>query len=76
MKLQVRIALVINEHGKWNAFGWSEGSDEDVLSTALDGFDEPGQCEQTYWLVAHVDVPEPRVVSASVVNPSPDLEAR
>jgi hypothetical protein len=37
--MKIRIAVVVDDTGKWNSYGWSGSTDEGSMSTAIDGLD-------------------------------------
>lgn len=66
--VKVRVALVVNSNGNWNAYGsqWCEDKGpEEAMSFALEGLDEPGH-ETRFYLTAEVEVPETDEVEATV----------
>lgn len=70
MGMKVRIALVVNENGHYNAVGWS-GSDKDpvgdevMMGTCVDGLEEFGH-EARYWVEVEVERPVVKVVEGQV----------
>lgn len=71
--IKVRIPLVINEIGHWNACGWSGTPEGELLDTALSGFDEePSHAEAIYWIEALIPVPQAETIVGVVVAESYD----
>jgi len=62
--VKIRICVVVDEQGKWNAFGYSAGglskeSDDKSKEIALDGFEDSKGVEMVYWVEAEVPIPTP-----------------
>ena len=72
MKVKVKIALVIDENGVWNANGWSSDKphhDEEVMDMAIEGV---GDGEARYWIEAEVDTPEVKTIAGTVTPAKED----
>ena len=61
-KVKVRIAVAVDEKGRWN----SCGGDNMDAGTASDFAREPIGDSRIYWLTAEVEVPESVEVTADV----------
>lgn len=60
MTKRVRIALIVDEHGNWNAVGWqlAEGQgDAELLEAAYGGVDDYGDTLREYFVTAEVELP-------------------
>lgn len=63
--VKVRIAVVVANNGKWNAYAYSGAkSDKDNMDIALEGLEEDG--EARYWVTAELAVPEEVNVQGAV----------
>lgn len=56
-KIEVRIAVIVDETGKWAAYGYSGGSDQFNMGMAIEQLEEEGMT-QRYWITADLDVPQ------------------
>lgn len=56
--VKARIALVINENGKWNSFGYSGCSEKEMKELVSEFFDPISCYEQMYFVEVEVPVPE------------------
>lgn len=61
--VRVRIAVVVNDAGKWCANAWNDGSTEDFLENCTMGLEE-GHQEATYFV--ECDIPIPQAVAGTV----------
>ena len=69
--VRVRIAVVVDEKGGYNAVGWkgSDGfvwSDKELVKTAQDAFQSEGN-EAVHFIEADVALPEPQTIEGKVV---------
>lgn len=69
--VKVRIAVVVNERGRWAATGWAvdrgQADDKSMLDSACVMLDEVGH-EQHYFIEAELPIPEPKTVEGMVVE--------
>ena len=63
--VKVRIALVVNSDGKWNASGWSGAENDEVMECALEGLEATGG-EAEFWITATVPLPEVQEIAGAV----------
>lgn len=71
--IKVRIPLVINRKGQWNACGWSDTPEEELLETVVGNFDaEPSLPEAIYWIEALIPVPQAETIVGVVRAESDD----
>lgn len=59
--VKVRIPVVVDTKGNWNAVGWHIGKaqkDGDLLDAAYTGMDDCPEPWQVAWITAEVPVPE------------------
>lgn len=69
--VRVRIAVVVDEKGGYNAVGFQDSdgfvwSDKEILQTAQDAFDPQGN-EAVHFIEADVPLPEPQTIEGKVV---------
>lgn len=69
MTVKVRIAVVVDEKGKWNADGWSHyAKDSEAMTSAIEGLEEDGEgleeggMMQQYWITADLEIPKVREI--------------
>ena len=65
-KVEVRIAVAVDEAGKWNAAGWCEVKPNEAMDMALDAFFEGDRSIAQYWVTAELEVPETAEVAGKV----------
>ena len=65
--VRVRIAVAVNEQGKWNAFGYSSSSDENSKQLAFECLDGEG-VESLYWIEADLPIPSPTIIEGTVTD--------
>ncbi len=68
---RVRIAVAVNEDGKWCAMGWGGGmigkqTDAELTSHALEGLDNDATSEHVVFIEADVPIPESVTVEGKV----------
>lgn len=66
--VKARIALVINENGKWNSFGYSGCSEKEMKELASEFFNPVSDCEQMYFVEVEVPVPEVGKLEGKIVE--------
>ena len=69
--VRVKVAVGVEPTGKWNAFGWSHGTDAEKMELAVEPLD-PG--EARFWLTATLPVPQEVEVVAEVREVNDTLE--
>jgi hypothetical protein len=60
--VRVRVCVVVDDRGRYNACGWNGADDEMLRITTQDGFDPhdiPIRCEHVRFIEADVPLPEP-----------------
>lgn len=69
--VRVRIAVVVDPSGKWNAVGYSKDGDlnnvlgDDDMDFAIEGLGD-GSGESRFWITATLPVPEAATVEGEV----------
>lgn len=69
--VKVRIAVTVNSHGDWYAYGHpvrKERDEQEVMDMTIDGIGEKVGPEANYWVTAHLTVPTAGEVHASDVE--------
>jgi hypothetical protein len=66
--VKVRIAVAVDPHGEWSSCGYSDCTDSEAFSSAIDLLDTG---EARYILTAELEVPEVQVVAAEVERVEP-----
>lgn len=57
--MKIRIAVAVDDEGKWNSHGWSGSSDEDSMGTAIDGLDSEHEYSRFF---VEAEIPDPKSV--------------
>lgn len=66
MKIEVKIAVAIDEAGNWAACGYAKAEDDLDMATAMQSVDpQEGDLAQFY-VVAKIEVPKPKIVIGKV----------
>ena len=66
--MKIRIAVVMNDKGHWNAFGFYKWNDDQNAACAMEGLDEVAKTEATYFVEADVPVPAVQIIAASKIE--------
>lgn len=57
--VRVRIAVGVDQKGRWTAAGWMDATDSDMLEEASFAFDPDKDLPRYSWIEAHIPLPEP-----------------
>ena len=63
--VKVRIAVAVDEHGRWQAYGGTSLPDRDVMSLAVNGTTAHIAWREC-WVTAELPIPEPLEVAGEV----------
>lgn len=65
--VRVRIAVVVDEKGRYNSAGWNNCDDNYLRASAVESF-EPEGMEAVYFIEADVPLPESKTVEGTVAH--------
>ena len=66
--MKIRMAVVINDHGHWNALGYYKWDDKKTIEIAKEGLAEISDCEAVHFIEAEVPVPKSEIISGTIMK--------
>jgi hypothetical protein len=70
--VRVRIAVVVDDKGGWNAAGWNSAGPQDDIGAARDGHNPDHEIvsERVHFVEADIPIPEPTTIEGTVTGPA------
>lgn len=69
---RVRIAVVIDDTGKWSAYGYKDARDDEMADTL---YDDIGVNSAQFFIEADVPIPKPQTIRGEVL-PNPGIDGK
>lgn len=68
--VKVRIAVAVDDTGRWQASGWRNQKDSDAMATAIEFLDSTP--EARYFIEAELLVPEVQTIQGTIAPRGPE----